>query len=264
MKTIIKVHIFPNIDSKDSNYHIGETTCPCKPHKVYFKNKCFYFHKELSDKPTEYPEKYYSDLPESYKIFVNFYKKKLLDKNSTELKMTQNTQLNDNIIELSKEEAHKGISRIDFKRTHGWFVRVYKEKKVYNKLFSDLKCGGKEKALKKALNYRNKLRKELGLPDYEVVSKKTRKDNFRIKRNFTENKKSVIRVMRRCKRTKTGVIGIYRSVKANGYQYYVTNYCPKPNERKRISFSIDKHGEEKAFEMAFKIRERFLKEIFDK
>ena len=56
----------------------------------------------------------------------------------------------------------KGISRIDSGSTHGWFVRGYKNGKTFSKLFSDLKSGGKRKALQLARRYRDQLLKKLG------------------------------------------------------------------------------------------------------
>ena len=73
----------------------------------------------------------------------------------------------------------KGISRIDTKSTHGWFVRGYRNGKTYTKLFSDRKNGGKEAALEAARNYRQQLLEELSkIPQKErerrVVSKDSR------------------------------------------------------------------------------------------
>lgn len=60
-----------------------------------------------------------------------------------------------------KRTAMKGISRIDSRSTHGWFVRGYKEGKTYTKLFSDKKTGGKGKALDAAKAYRDTLHAQL-------------------------------------------------------------------------------------------------------
>lgn len=51
----------------------------------------------------------------------------------------------------------RGISRIDSKTTHGWYVRGYKNGKVYSKLFSDAKSGGYDHALDYAKTYRDSL-----------------------------------------------------------------------------------------------------------
>ena len=62
---------------------------------------------------------------------------------------------------IRKNPKNKGISRIDSGSTHGWYVRRYKNGKTYNKLFSDLKCGGKRKAKKEARQFRDELYEKL-------------------------------------------------------------------------------------------------------
>lgn len=57
--------------------------------------------------------------------------------------------------------AMKGVSRIDSPKCHGWLARVYRDQKEYPKLFSDLKYGGKGKALKLAQAYVKKMERAL-------------------------------------------------------------------------------------------------------
>jgi hypothetical protein len=57
---------------------------------------------------------------------------------------------------VSNEKKYPGISRIDSKRTHGWYVRVYANGGVFtSKLFSDRLYGGKQIALNNAIKYRD-------------------------------------------------------------------------------------------------------------
>jgi len=50
----------------------------------------------------------------------------------------------------------KGISRIDSKNTHGWYVRIYANGGVFvSKLFSDRLHSGKQQALKDAIAFRD-------------------------------------------------------------------------------------------------------------
>ena len=54
------------------------------------------------------------------------------------------------------KKLHKGISRIDSKNTHGWYVRIYANGGVFvSKLFSDRLHGGKQQALKDAIAFRD-------------------------------------------------------------------------------------------------------------
>jgi len=56
----------------------------------------------------------------------------------------------------NKDKRYPGISRIDSKHTHGWYVRVYANGGVLNsKLFSDRLYGGKKQALDNAIKYRD-------------------------------------------------------------------------------------------------------------
>ena len=55
-----------------------------------------------------------------------------------------------------KSKAMKGISRIDSRNTHGWYVRIYGNGGVYtSKLFSDRQYGNKQKALESARIFRD-------------------------------------------------------------------------------------------------------------
>jgi AP2 domain len=144
--------------------------------------------------------------------------------------------------------GHKGISRIDHeaKHTHGWYVRVCFDRQMHSKFFSDASNGGKEKALKKAVKYRNELEKQLGKP---------RTDRIIVVSNT---------------RNMTGVIGIQRTIKQTklkdgevlaGAVYEVT-WSPEPNALRKTSFSIEKYGEEGAFLKAVELRQKMEKKTY--
>ena len=73
--------------------------------------------------------------------------------------------------------AMKGISRIDSKSTHGWYVRCYKGGKVYAKLFSDSKFGGKIRGLATAKRHRD--REKILLEDLEPGECLIYRDSFK-------------------------------------------------------------------------------------
>ena len=145
--------------------------------------------------------------------------------------------------------GYKGISRIDHeeKHTHGWYVRVCFDRKMHSKFFSDGSNGGKEKALKKAVKHRNDLEKELGKP---------RTDRIIVVSN---------------QRNTTGIIGVQRTIKGipakkgadplAGAVYEVT-WSPEPNVLRKTSFSVEKHGEEGAFQKAVELRQKVEKKIY--
>ena len=51
----------------------------------------------------------------------------------------------------------KGVTRYDYANTHGWWVRVTRERVKFRQLFSDGVCGSIENALRLALLYRHEL-----------------------------------------------------------------------------------------------------------
>ena len=67
----------------------------------------------------------------------------------------------------------KNVFRIDIEPTednpdrhptHGWQVRIKRQKEQYTKYFSDKRHGGREEALEKAVEYRDELLDELPEP----------------------------------------------------------------------------------------------------
>lgn len=62
----------------------------------------------------------------------------------------------------------RAITRFDYGKTHGWWVRfqrgVGSEKSVTSALFSDAKWSGKRKALDAAKKWRNRTEREVGKP----------------------------------------------------------------------------------------------------
>ena len=144
----------------------------------------------------------------------------------------------------AKPKKEKGISRIDSGSTHGWFVRGYRNGKTWSRLFSDLKCGGKEAALKEARAFRDDLRQKL-----EKIPAQPR----------------ARRIVTRDVRNTTGVLGVCRTAKKspNGSvnECYSVSWRPSPGVQKCTSFSIRKYGEKKAFQLAVAHRRRMLREI---
>ncbi len=144
-----------------------------------------------------------------------------------------------------RSKVNKGISRIDSGSTHGYFVRGYRNGKTYSKLFSDLKCGGKRKALQLAKEYRDSLHSEL-----EKIPPKPRGR----------------RIVYRDSRNATGMLGVCKTRKRspNGTvnECYSVSWRPEPGVQKCTSFSIRKYGDKKAFQLAVAHRRRMMREIY--
>ncbi len=145
-------------------------------------------------------------------------------------------------LEAKNEKSQKGISRIDSKSTHGWFVRAYRNGKTYSKLFSDRKHGGRDKAYEAAKAFHENLRERL-----KAVPKETKPQ----------------RVVVSDSRNKTGEIGVSRTSrkgpKGAVYECFSVSWRPKPGVQKCTSFSIKKYGEKKAFRLAVEHRRKMMK-----
>ena len=143
-----------------------------------------------------------------------------------------------------KDKTLRGISRIDSKSTHGWFVRAYRNGKTYCKLFSDRKHGGKPNALEAAKLYHNILREKL-----QEIPKESKTQ----------------RVVVSDSRNKTGEIGVSRTSRKGPkgaiYECYSVSWRPEPGVQKCTSFSIRKYGEKKAFRLAVEHRRKMMKDI---
>ena len=105
----------------------------------------------------------------------------------------------------------KGISRIDTKGTHGWYVRIYRAGRTYSKLYSDNKYGGTDKALEFAKKARKVAQEKLD----STIGTRSR------------------RLVTHDKRNKSGIIGVSRTTKKK--QPAATSACTtrSPGHRKK-------------------------------
>ncbi len=155
----------------------------------------------------------------------------------------------------------KGISRIDApdRNEHCWLVRATKDSVTYSKSFADKKYGGKEKAMKIAIEYRDKLYKALN-----IDLSKPRKRGFREFPYAFFTKKA---------NNKTGVVGVYRSTKTIEKEtpegkktvevrdHYVASINVEKYKQVQKFFSVAEHGEEKARKLAIAWRKKMEKEV---
>ncbi len=155
----------------------------------------------------------------------------------------------------------KGISRIDSseRNEHCWLVRATKDSVTYSKSFADKKYGGKEKAMKIAMEYRDKLYKLLN-----IDLTKPRKRGFREFPYPFFTKKS---------NNKTGVVGVYRVTKTVEREmpegkknvvvrdHFVASINVEKYKQVQKFFSVAEHGEEKARKLAIAWRKKMEKEV---
>lgn len=143
-----------------------------------------------------------------------------------------------------RDPEMKGISRIDSKGTHGWYVRIYKNGRTYSKLYSDSKYGGTDKAL----NFAKKAR-QVALETLSSVPDNNQR-----------------RLVTHDKRNKSGIIGVSRTTKTNANgdvsMYYQVTWSPSKGKIKNRQWSVRKFGEEEAFRRAKEFRESVMQDIY--
>lgn len=134
----------------------------------------------------------------------------------------------------------KNITRVKDvkKRVDGFYVRIQWKKEQYSKLFSIAEYGDEDTALSRAQEWRNDIEESIGKPHTErQVLGMTRQTNTGLK--------GIRRVM----------VRNYKNGKQIGklHPWFIVTTLDKNGNQRRTGVSIDKHGEEKALEMAQRI-----------
>ena len=137
----------------------------------------------------------------------------------------------------------KGISRIDSKHTHGWFVRISREGKIHSKMFSDRPHGGKEEALQAAIRYRDQYEKD----------HPRKMERLRIRQTLPRN-------------NSTGILGVYETYepRSGGRKRpcFCVTWSPAPNRVQIKKFCIDHFEDrESALKAAIDFRKAREQEI---
>jgi hypothetical protein len=131
---------------------------------------------------------------------------------------------------MSTKRIAPGITRFDIeeRRTHGYMVRMARQGIRHQKFFSDLKYGGKAKALGSARKLYEQWTKELP----QRVSAEDR---------LTD-------------RNRTGRVGVYLAVSresgGQSYDAYCASWTDDRGRRHKISFSLQRYGKRKAWQLA--------------
>ena len=139
------------------------------------------------------------------------------------------------------EEKVVGVSRIDSKDTHGWFVRKRYQGQVYSKFFSDSRYDSKQAAFEAAKTYRAQLDKKYPPPKTRAFRSRAQKNN------------------------RTGVVGVsetfMRSHNGKKIPCFTVSWRPQKGVSKTKKFSILAHGKEEAFRLAVKFRKEMEAEM---
>lgn len=137
----------------------------------------------------------------------------------------------------------RGISRIDSKGTHGWFVRVYRDGAVHSRFFSDGKYGDQRAAFTVARQYRDEYERK------HPPSLLARR--FRLTPP-SNNTSGIVGVSETFGRSRTGEIMPCFSV----------SWHPQPNLARTKPFYFSKYGgRDAALEAAIEFRKEREEEI---
>lgn len=134
-----------------------------------------------------------------------------------------------------RPDNNYAIARIDLPDagTHGWQVRMQRRGIKYGKFFADRIHGSHAHSLIEARRWRDALLEEL-----------------------TDSASA--RICERSPRNSSGVVGVSKItvVSANGttYQFWQATWSPAPGHRRCVKFSIKRHGEHQAFQLAVEAR----------
>lgn len=135
---------------------------------------------------------------------------------------------------MPHDSPNYAITRIDLPGacTHGWQVRLQRRGIKYAKFFADGVHGSTEDSLDAARAWRNNLLDRI------------------------ENEDRA-RICQRSQRNSSGVVGVSKvsvTTKGTVYTFWQATWSPEPGKRRSVKFSIKRHGEAVAFELAVKAR----------
>ena len=146
---------------------------------------------------------------------------------------------------MNTPSATPGICRIDqpSHRTHGFFVRMARRRKIHSAFFADKRHGGRKQAFAAAQKHYRKLRAKLGAP-----------------------KKNSRRVWAQLPRRKgrSGILGVQkvtRNQDGKARTYWQATWSPELYVVARKMFSVRKHGAKRAKLLAIRARRSGLRSM---
>ncbi len=151
---------------------------------------------------------------------------------------------------MKKKKKNKGISRIDSKNTHGWYVRIYANGGVFtSKLFSDRQYGSKEKAMEGAVKFRDH--------NQMVADLQKSTDNYPPRMPFYNTAP---------KNNSSGVVGVHKVNSKSGGRdavYFQATWNDNGKMKTKKFYVTKKRTEQDAFELAVACRKQKEKELYD-
>lgn len=141
---------------------------------------------------------------------------------------------------MAKNAGPARIKRHDYGNTHGYWVRYNKEGALFTKLFSDSVYGSQEAALQAAQKWHDELLAAFPLPNRREFAQKARR------------------------KSNSGIVGVRKGKdysKGKTYDVWIASWSPQRGVYKAKKFSILKHGDEGAKQLAIAAREAGLREM---
>ena len=134
---------------------------------------------------------------------------------------------------------NRNLTRIDRETSGGYMVRIMRKGKLHSDYFGDLECGSKRKALIAAKKCRDELEAKL--------------------KGFTPKQKA----KRERANNTSGVVGVRYAEETDQrwesqpkYGYWVAQWSPSKGVRKTARFSVEKYGDDEAYRLAVKARNK--------
>lgn len=143
---------------------------------------------------------------------------------------------------MPRKNPRRNITRIDLSTANGsgcggWEVRLQRKGKRFEKFFADGQYGGRRAALQAAKSFRDSLEQRYQKYTVEELARQP----------------SV--------RNKSGVVGVRRTVQVEetedyvySYAFWIAQWTDGKGKRKTRSFSVDKYGEDEAYQRAVQAR----------
>ena len=137
-----------------------------------------------------------------------------------------------------RSQRYRNVKRLDGYGERGWMVRVTRRGRRVSEYVADSRYGGKETALRHALERRDAI--ESRLPPA-----------VKLKRRYALNKTGVVGVSLEVQRMPTGHV----------VRYYTATWTELTGEKKRLRFLISRYGAREAKRRAIEARQRAVRRI---
>ena len=136
----------------------------------------------------------------------------------------------------------KYITRLHYKSSHGWWVRIRFAN--IQKAFSDRACGSKTKALEEAIKFRDETLRDRAMKGLPTV----RRQKGYLTKPTVINKTGFVGVSCQTRKAADGTLN----------KYYTGSYYPRKYKSRAKAFAVNVYGEREALRRAVAFRREGL------